>query len=141
VARGQVFSEYFGFPCQYSFHQLLHNHHHLSSEAGSTKWTECHPIIKKKAKIQAQISENYRSQQVLCKHLHGQGRYCTNNRIKTQNSMERNWMKSVLDLTRLGQSSRKSLRRLTQETGVSFHICSFSKKETQRVNILWRCKE
>jgi hypothetical protein len=26
VALGQVFSEYFGLPCQYSFHQLLHNH-------------------------------------------------------------------------------------------------------------------
>jgi hypothetical protein len=27
VASGQVFSEYFGFPCQYrSFHQLLHHH-------------------------------------------------------------------------------------------------------------------
>jgi hypothetical protein len=25
---GVVFSEYFGFPCQSSFHQLLHNHHH-----------------------------------------------------------------------------------------------------------------
>jgi hypothetical protein len=31
VALGQVFSEYFGFPCQSSFHQLLHNHPHLSS--------------------------------------------------------------------------------------------------------------
>jgi hypothetical protein len=30
VALGQVFSEYFGFPCQSSFHQFLHNHHHLS---------------------------------------------------------------------------------------------------------------
>jgi hypothetical protein len=30
VALGQVFSEYFGFPCQSSFHQLLHNHPHLS---------------------------------------------------------------------------------------------------------------
>jgi hypothetical protein len=29
VELGQVFSEYFGFPCQPSFHQLLHNHHHL----------------------------------------------------------------------------------------------------------------
>jgi hypothetical protein len=29
VALGQVFSEYFGFPCQSSFHQFLHNHHHL----------------------------------------------------------------------------------------------------------------
>jgi hypothetical protein len=25
----QVFSEYFGFPCQSSFDQFLHNHHHL----------------------------------------------------------------------------------------------------------------
>jgi hypothetical protein len=30
VALGQVFSEYFGFPCQSSFHQLLHNHPYLS---------------------------------------------------------------------------------------------------------------
>jgi hypothetical protein len=28
VALGQVFSEYFGFPCQFSFHLLLHTHHH-----------------------------------------------------------------------------------------------------------------
>jgi hypothetical protein len=27
VALGQVLSEYFGFPCQSSFHLLLHNHH------------------------------------------------------------------------------------------------------------------
>jgi hypothetical protein len=40
VALGQVFSEYFGFPCQSSFHQLLHNHPHLSSGAGTIgqKW-------------------------------------------------------------------------------------------------------
>jgi hypothetical protein len=35
VALGQVFSEYFGFPCQSSFHQLLHDQHHLSSGAGT----------------------------------------------------------------------------------------------------------
>jgi hypothetical protein len=35
VALEQVFSEYFGFPCQSSFHRLLHNHHHLSSGAGT----------------------------------------------------------------------------------------------------------
>jgi hypothetical protein len=35
VALGQVFSEYFGFLCQFSFHQLLHIHHHLSSGAGT----------------------------------------------------------------------------------------------------------
>jgi hypothetical protein len=33
VALGQVFSEYFGFHCQTSFHQPLHNHHR-SSGAG-----------------------------------------------------------------------------------------------------------
>jgi hypothetical protein len=27
VLLGQVFSEYFGFPCQSSFHQILHYHH------------------------------------------------------------------------------------------------------------------
>jgi hypothetical protein len=35
VALGQVFSEYFGFPCKSSFQQLLHNHPHLSSGAGT----------------------------------------------------------------------------------------------------------
>jgi hypothetical protein len=34
MAPGQVFSKYFGFPCQFSFHQLLHTHH-LPSEAGT----------------------------------------------------------------------------------------------------------
>jgi hypothetical protein len=34
VALGQVFSEYFGIPCQFLFHQLLNNDHRLSSEAG-----------------------------------------------------------------------------------------------------------
>jgi hypothetical protein len=33
VALGQVSSEYFGFSCQFSFHRLLHIHHHLSSGA------------------------------------------------------------------------------------------------------------
>jgi hypothetical protein len=27
VALGQVFSEYFDFPCQSSFHQFLHHNH------------------------------------------------------------------------------------------------------------------
>jgi hypothetical protein len=35
VALAQVFSEYFCFPFQSSFHQLLHNHHHPSSGAGT----------------------------------------------------------------------------------------------------------
>jgi hypothetical protein len=42
VALEQVFSEYFGFPCQSSFHQLLHNHPQLSSGAGTIgqKWPQ-----------------------------------------------------------------------------------------------------
>jgi hypothetical protein len=43
AAQGQVFSEYFGFPCQ-SFHQFLHHHNHpgLAQEAiggRSAGWT------------------------------------------------------------------------------------------------------
>jgi hypothetical protein len=34
VALEHVFSEYFGFPWQSSFHKFLHNHYHLSSGAG-----------------------------------------------------------------------------------------------------------
>jgi hypothetical protein len=28
VALGQISSEYFGFPCPFSFHQMLHTHYH-----------------------------------------------------------------------------------------------------------------
>jgi hypothetical protein len=35
VVLGQVFPEYFSFPCQFSVHRLLHIHHHLSSRAGT----------------------------------------------------------------------------------------------------------
>jgi hypothetical protein len=44
VALGQIFFEYFGFPCQSSFHQFLYNHNHLSSGAGKSPTAE----IKKK---------------------------------------------------------------------------------------------
>jgi hypothetical protein len=54
VALGQLFSKYFGFPCQFAFQLLLHNHHHLSSGPGTvgqtvavvTKGTESHPMRK-----------------------------------------------------------------------------------------------
>jgi hypothetical protein len=36
VALGQVFSDNFGFPCQSTFHGLLHTRHHLSSAVGTT---------------------------------------------------------------------------------------------------------
>jgi hypothetical protein len=35
VELGQIFSEYFSFPCQFSFHLLLHIQHHLSSGAAT----------------------------------------------------------------------------------------------------------
>jgi hypothetical protein len=42
VVLGQVFSEYFGFTCQFAFQQLLHNHPHLSSGAYTIgqKWPQ-----------------------------------------------------------------------------------------------------
>jgi hypothetical protein len=42
VALGQVFSEFSGFPCQSSFHQLLHNHPRLSPGASTIgqKWPQ-----------------------------------------------------------------------------------------------------
>jgi hypothetical protein len=35
VALGQIFFDYIGFPCQLSFHRLLHIHHPPSSGAGT----------------------------------------------------------------------------------------------------------
>jgi hypothetical protein len=40
VAMGQVFSELLGFRCKSIFHQFFHNHHHLSSRAGSGRSTK-----------------------------------------------------------------------------------------------------
>jgi hypothetical protein len=39
---GQVFSEYFGFPCQLSFHLLFQAHHHLSSGTGTVGQVVAH---------------------------------------------------------------------------------------------------
>jgi hypothetical protein len=52
VALGQVFSEYFGFFCQSPFHQLLHNHPHLSSGSGTIgqMWPQSHPTSNKQNK-------------------------------------------------------------------------------------------
>jgi hypothetical protein len=44
VALGQVFSEYFGFPCQNrSFHQLLHHHHNHPAQLEETLRRADHP--------------------------------------------------------------------------------------------------
>jgi hypothetical protein len=44
VASGQVFSEYFGFPCQnHSFHQLLHHHRNHSGQLAEALRRADHP--------------------------------------------------------------------------------------------------
>jgi hypothetical protein len=60
VALGQVFSEYSGFPCQSSFHQLLHNHPHLSSGAGTIgqKWLQYKGLSPTPLAITESMKEN-----------------------------------------------------------------------------------
>jgi hypothetical protein len=56
VALGQASSEYFSFPCQFSFRKILHIH--LSSGAGTTdplvgrrtKWTQSHPTPREQSR-------------------------------------------------------------------------------------------
>jgi hypothetical protein len=66
VAQGQVVSEYFGFPCQFSFHQMLHTHHHTSSGAGTIGQTVVDvqsgvSLRKKKKKLDQRNSEPHRA--------------------------------------------------------------------------------
>jgi hypothetical protein len=65
VAPGQVYSEYFGLPCQSLFYQLLHNHPHLSSGVCTIgqKWpqylgTYSHPTNNKKKDVENIICKN-----------------------------------------------------------------------------------
>jgi hypothetical protein len=66
VALGQVFSKYFGFPCQFSFHQLLHIHH-LSSRAGTIGQSVANvpsglsliPSQKIKKNVQTEVIDKY----------------------------------------------------------------------------------
>jgi hypothetical protein len=41
AALGQVFSEYFGFPCQASYHQFLHHHNHPGLAQQAYWWPQC----------------------------------------------------------------------------------------------------
>jgi hypothetical protein len=41
VALGHVFSEYFGFPCQSSFHQILQHHNHPGQVQQAIQWPMC----------------------------------------------------------------------------------------------------
>jgi hypothetical protein len=46
-STGQVFAEYFDFPCQFSFHRLLRPHPHRPASGRRTKWTQSHPTPQK----------------------------------------------------------------------------------------------
>jgi hypothetical protein len=66
VVLGQVFSEYFGFPCQSSFHQFLHHHDHPAWAQWSywwTKWTQLdsNPLFELKKTVRL----NYRYRDTL----------------------------------------------------------------------------
>jgi hypothetical protein len=41
VILGEVFSEYFGFPWQLSFHQFLHHHNHPGLAQQAYWWPQC----------------------------------------------------------------------------------------------------
>jgi hypothetical protein len=41
VALEQVFSEYFGFPCQSFFHQILHHYNHQGHVQLANWWPKC----------------------------------------------------------------------------------------------------
>jgi hypothetical protein len=41
VALGQVFSKHFGFPCQSTFHQILHHHNHPGQVEYVIQWPTC----------------------------------------------------------------------------------------------------
>jgi hypothetical protein len=41
AALGQIFSEYFGFPCQSSFYQFLHHHNHPVLAQLAYWWPQC----------------------------------------------------------------------------------------------------
>jgi hypothetical protein len=55
VALGQNFSEYFGFPYQFLYHQILHPHNHPGQVQEANYWPTCrvdpvwtpHPTMKK----------------------------------------------------------------------------------------------
>jgi hypothetical protein len=41
AALGHVFSEYFSFPCQSAFHQILHHHNHPGQVQQAIQWPLC----------------------------------------------------------------------------------------------------
>jgi hypothetical protein len=71
VALGRVFSEYFGFPCQSSFNQILHHHNHpgqatigqsVAAVPSGPSWT---PLITKRIKKEIKVYWNAKSSVVV----------------------------------------------------------------------------
>jgi hypothetical protein len=61
---GRFFSEYFDFPSQSLFHKFLHNHHHLSSGAGTIgqywlQYPKSHSTNKKKTDAETPTYHGY----------------------------------------------------------------------------------
>jgi hypothetical protein len=79
VTLGQVFSNCFGFPCQFSFHEMLHAV--VSSGAATadqhTKWTQSHPTPRDKMNSNKQtwtwtcstIDFHHRLSSHVCSHI------------------------------------------------------------------------
>jgi hypothetical protein len=63
AALGQVFSGYFGFPCQSTFHQFFHHHNHPGLAQQAIWWLKClvdpiglHPPLYQLKKLSARFS-------------------------------------------------------------------------------------
>jgi hypothetical protein len=83
VALGQVFSEYFGFPCQSSFHQILPHHNHPGQVQQAIQWPTCRvdpfglhpPLCKLKKKGCIHISNFTRTERIPTLRTHKPGMY------------------------------------------------------------------
>jgi hypothetical protein len=64
VALGQVFSKYFGFSCQFSFHRLFHTHH-ISPGAGKIGQLVADGPHPKKLKIKYMLKTDHASSSIL----------------------------------------------------------------------------
>jgi hypothetical protein len=105
LALGQVLSKYFGFPCQFPFHRLLHTHH-LSSGAGT--------IGQLVADVPSGHILNPHSLRIGKREYHGQRGYLEIFRyhIPSMGVYENNWHLNVLEKWRhedFVQTSTKTL--------------------------------
>jgi hypothetical protein len=73
VALGRIFSEYFGFPCQSSIHQILHHHNHpgqatigqlVAAVPSGPSWTP--PPTKRKECVLFHCAQELRYKKWMC---------------------------------------------------------------------------